>query len=260
MTNENLTVDRSGMRLGRARSKAEHAGKALKLGAFVDEEAIPEPPRDVDHLSPMSRIDMLGNDVKANCVPVGGAHCIQSVSAILGMERRFSEGEVDEVYRAVNPDDPEMVFGTNMFEFMSWWKANGFHGVEIEGFVSVDATNWKKLQQAIWLMGGCLFGVALPLVAKRQRVWRMEIAHPPEETQAGTWGGHCAHGARRRFADNGRPIVTVTTWGGATDVMSSFADPYIEEAFCPLIKGWEPPDAPGFDRDRLLRAMRELSR
>ncbi len=259
----NLNSDYTGFKLGRHPARLSDHMRSVKLGDFIG-EALPEPPRDVDHLSPMTSIPMLGNDRYGDCVIAGIAHYAQSVSATMGRERIYTEDQVLDVYSAVtgfDRNDPSTDLGTNMYQAMTWWLKNGFYGVEIEGFASVDAHDWKKLQQAMWLMGGCLFGVDLPLVAQRQDVWRLEMGVGDDQVQVGGWGGHCVAAHRRRFSEMGRPIVTVSTWGAAKDVTSSFVDcGYVEEAFCPLIKGWVPPNVPGFDRDALLRAMKELSR
>lgn len=254
----NLSVDRSGFRLGRTPVKPEQAAKALRLSAFTSDE-LPMPPREVDYLAPMGEIGMLGNDRFGCCVFAGMAHLAQSVSAVMGAKYEPAEGEVLDAYSTVTgfrQDDPDTDLGTNLLEALTWWKRNRFCGVEIEGFAKVDHDDWRKTQQGLWLFGGVLDGADLPLIAQRQKKWRVEVGHADDQVRPGGWGGHCYAGHRRIFDVYQRPEMETSNWGDVTAITGAWNDAYVAERYVVLAKGWTPPNAPGFDRDRLLQAMR----
>lgn len=258
----NLTANHGGMRLGRRPPKVEHKDRFPNLGAFLVEDELPEPPAVIDYLSGMSSIGMLGNNKVGNCVEAGILHHIQSLSVAMGKERVPSEGEALELYRQIagyDWRDPSTDQGTNMVEAMLWWQAHGVFGWEIEGFVCVDPRNWRKRRQAMWLLGGVLWGVALPNVARRQVQWRVEMGLPDDQLEPGGWGGHCVSDHKSVLTANGRPDDTVETWGGTKDVTGTWDDVYGVECYAVLLKGWTPPNVRGFDRDALLRAMKAVS-
>lgn len=259
--NDNLTALHADMRLGRKEARPEDHGRALKLSAFVGED-LPEPPRDVDYLSPMSSIPMLVNDRIGDCVIVAIMHLIQSVTAVMGREVVFTDKQAKRAYAAITgwiEAEPETDQGTNLFDALTHWKRDPslFGGVELEGWASVGKKDWVLQQQGLRLMGGLLNGYDLPLVTQRQDTWQVEMGAGDEQIRPGGWGGHCTHTARRFYRADGRPFRKDTTWGEAKNVTPRYVGAYGAECVVALIKDWEPPNVKGFDGQRFLQAIRE---
>lgn len=260
--NLSRVVLHDGVKLGRAPAKVEH--RAPRLKAFLGPE-LPEPPREIDYLAPMTSIPMLANDRYGDCVIAAIAHLIQSMTASQGRERVFTDDEVLEVYSGVTGfrrDDPDTDLGTNIYEALTWVKRHGFHGFEVLGFGKVSGQRWREQRLATGLFGGSLVGADLPLVARRQLTWRLEMGQGDDDLAAGGWGGHAFANHRVVLDDRDRPFFTCSTWGEEKGITSSFWDAgYVPEAWFLVLEGWEPPAwaGKGFDADGLLEAMKVLT-
>lgn len=252
------------MRLGRAAHDPEQLAKVYSLATAIDDDVIPEPAEDVGCGRFMTSTPLLGNDEAGDCVVVTICHFIQAVTAAMGRERTFTRAEALAIYRELSGWDgsPETDTGLNMYAVLTrWMKDSGlFGGVKLWGIASIDLKDWRRVQQGVQFFGGVLCGWDLPLVSQHQVKWRVEMGAGDEKIKRGGWGGHATFGGDRVLVPGGRPLLKVRTWGGEKDTTSSYSDGYGAEGYIGVIDGWEPPDVPGFDRDRLMRALKELSR
>jgi hypothetical protein len=257
----NLTADHGGMRLGRHASRPEDLARVPRVSALLDDAPLPEAPPIIDNLSCLSRIDMQGNNKAGDCFYAALAKLIQTQTAIMGNERIFTEAEVLAMYSRDTgyvPGDESTDNGTNMYDGLQACVKHGFCDVQLEGFALVDATNFRKCHQALWIGGALLWGVDLPLVAKRQHRWRLEMGAGDEEIAPGGWGGHAVSQAKSVIGPSGLSDETVLTWGAPLGVDQTFRDcGYVAEVYVAWIKGFAP-NIPGFDHARFLSGIREV--
>lgn len=258
----NLTVDHSAMRLGRTPSRPEDLARVPRVSAILaDADPIPPPPPTIDYLSCMSRIDMLGNDFAGDCFYAALAHLIQAQTALMGKERVFTVDEVIAMYSRdtgyVRGDD-STDNGTNMYDGLTAVVQKGFCEIQLEGFALVDGTSFTKCHEGIYVGGGLLWGVDLPLAAQRQNRWRLEIGLGDEQNTPGGWGGHAVQQAKSIVLPSGLSDETITTWGAPKPVDQTFRDNgCVSEVYVAWIKGFVPPIA-GFDHARFLAGIKEV--
>lgn len=253
--------DPASVKLGRQAHDPVVVGKHFKLASVVDDDAIPEAPADVGCGRYMTSTPLLGNEVAGNCVVVTLMHLVQAVTARMGRERTFTREEALRTYGILG-GWPAVDEGLNMYYALTRWKEDPslFGDVEIEGFASVDMTDWERVQQGLWLFGGVATGFDMPRLWQREtRLWQLDMSAGDDAIEAGKWGGHAMFGGDRVFVPGGRPRLVTRTWGGDREITARASDAYGAECYAVLLKGWEPPDVPGFDRDRLLRALRQVS-
>jgi hypothetical protein len=257
----NLTADHSANHLGRTPSRPEDLAKVPRVSAIVGEGELPEAPAVIDNLSCLSRIDMQGNDEAGDCFYAAVAKLIQAQTAIMGKERIFTTEEVLAMYSRDTGfvrGRPDTDNGTNMYDGLQACVQKGFCEIEVEGFALLDATDFKKVHQANWIGGGTLWATDLPLIAKRQHRWRLEMGQGDELITPGGWGGHCVSQAKSVILPNGLSDETVLTWGAPLGVDQTYRDGgYVPEIYVLWIKGFTP-KIRGFDHARFLSAIREV--
>lgn len=241
--------------------RSENDPRTLKLSDFLAEE-LPEEPDEVDYLSPMSRIDMLDNNRLSNCVPVSWKHLTQSMSAVRGAEHVPTIAETNQLYSDVTgfrEGDPSTDRGTSILSMLRLLKSRG----EIQGYAAIDPQDWKRTQLGIYLFGGALLGLALPLSIQGQKDWALALGKG-NLARPGSLGLHgvAAHGYKKVGAKK-RPRFVTSTWGRAQWIRHTFWDcGCVEEAWIVVAKDWVPPGGRtihGFDADGLLNAIKRVS-
>lgn len=189
-----------------------HFRLARYLGA-----ALPDPPDSCDYSlagasTSAALADIEGNDSLGDCVIAWLLHQLAVWTGnATGTAYHASRDEAISLYSRIAgyvPGDPSTDRGTDMTVAMNWIVANGYpNGDRPVGWVRIDATNVKELQQAIWLFEGCGFAIGLPdaIVASMPTgngfVWDVSGAPNPQNGHAFLGYGYNA------------TAVGIDTWG-----------------------------------------------
>ncbi len=223
-------------RLGRLREKTD--AKTLHLVEFLRPEELPAIPGTVDNTAKVkSPWGMLLNDELGDCVEAAAIHWRQAVSAMAGHEIPGTDALAEQVYEGAagyKAGDPSTDQGTVELDMMNYWRHVGLDGDKIAGFVNVGLT-LSQIKTAIFLFGGVIVGVNLPLTAESEfeehKTWR--IVERKGNGAPGSWGGH------------GIPLLGYTsqhakfpTWGETAEMTWGFWNTYGAEAWAPLSPDW----------------------
>jgi len=200
------------------------------------------------------------NDVYGDCVIAAAGHAIQEWTAYAGSEVTITDADILAGYEAVGgyvPGDASTDNGCDMLSALQYWKATGFGGHKIAGFVSVDPTNQAEVEQAIYLLGNVYMGIALPLSAQDQTAWK--FTGITGDGSPGSWGGHCV--IANSYASGPYTGVTVITWGAPLWASWKFVRRYVDECYAIITTDWlnslgQSPE--GFDLDQLRADLAQL--
>ncbi len=198
---------------------------------------------------------VLGNDTTSDCVQAAIAHLAQLWTTADGNPFNPTTQQTLLVYSQMTGYDPALPFtdrGTFLLNAMNFWRSAGFLGHSIDAFASFPQHGPKKLMQSIYLFGGAIVGLALPLSAQTQ----VNAGLPWSLTQGpqaniGSWGGHCV--PLLGYSPQG---LTCVTWGHTQDMSWDWFNRYCDEAYTPLSRDWTGPDnlAPNTIRWKTLSA------
>lgn len=207
--------------------KQIHAHRAFKFGrlrpdpkarrlAFADyaKPPLPAPPdairyqRRGDHLERIFANNRLGD-----CTAAGAGHTLALWrGAAANGDRMPTVEDVIAFYSKTAgyvPGDPSTDQGGDEVTVLNAWRNDGFFSDgtgKIAAWVTIDATNWLEVRQAMWLAESLYFGVELPdewvsEVGGNGYVWDVAGAPNPEN-------GHCFVGIG--YDESG---VVVDSWG-----------------------------------------------
>ena len=240
-----------------------HDPRTFKLADYV--HALPAAPPVVDWTAKVPAYGMLCNDELGCCVIAGMMHLAMQQHAAAGLPVVVpSDADVIAAYSAIGgyvPGDPGTDNGCVMLDALKYWRKNGltFGGVKhpITAFAAVPLHNAPKLASALWLFGGGLDGVALPLSAQGAKAWRTP-KNKRGKNAPGSWGGHCIDVA----ADNTpAKLLEPITWGEKIPEDWGFRDAYCEESYVVFTPEWIEANGNspcGFNRDALLADLKAL--
>ncbi len=194
---------------GRTRSKANSPHRAMSRYARAD---LPDAPATVDYSKPALSVlkNALGNTSYGNCVIAGGYHFKGVVTGGAGRLFTPTLAQILGDYSAIGgykPGDPSTDNGCDLQTAMNYWLQKGFcNGTKLAGWLAVDATNRRQLQQALYLFENLYFGLELPAAwlapfpSGDDFVWN--VGAPDLEN------GHCVVGVG--YNERG---VKIDTWG-----------------------------------------------
>lgn len=238
------------MRLGRLPVNPEHQRKLLRFAKYAT--ALPTPPPSRDWLAAVTNPGMMLNDTEGDCTCAALGHLIQIWTASNGQQVTVSDDAVQQVYVGACGyviGDSSTDNGGVETSVLNYARTTGIGGYKIDAYVALDQSNELHIKQAIDIFGAVYIGLALPLTAQTQDVWRVALGGG-EGSKAGSWGGHAV--VVGAYDDAG---LTCITWGAPKRLSWDFWDSYCDESYAPLgslwVKNGQAPS--GFD-DATLQA------
>jgi hypothetical protein len=247
-------------KLGKLAPKPED--RALKLSSYLT-PALPTIPDNYSWIDfdQVPQWGMMANDRYGNCVWAALGHLIMGWTAARGALFIPSDEDILQAYASTgfDPATGKHDNGTNELDALKYMTSTGIAGHKIGAYVSVDLQNPQELKAAIWLFGGVLNGVSLPLSAQGESKWD----YPPDDNnkrdpRPGSWGGHGIP-SMSYYGDN----FDVITWGAPLSVNSSFYYNYMDEAYAiisPDFVDGAKPSPLGFNMDQLLSDLESVSK
>ncbi len=210
--------------------------KTLKFSKYLKADALPAPPTKVfwEYKIPAPTWGMFGNDTVGDCTCAAMAHMLMNWTAHTGSIVIPTDADVLKAYSAISGYDP--VSGANdngaaMTDVLAYWQSTGLAGHKIDGWVQIDHTNYKQVQQAIYLFGGLDIGVQFPNSAMDQtnagKTWDVL------PNDGGIDGGHCVC----NFG-YGAAGTTAVTWGQLQPMTWKWWKAYVDEAYAVVSLNW----------------------
>lgn len=248
-------------KLGRKEMRLD--ARTFKVEDYI--QAVPAAPPVVDWTKSVPAYGMLCNDKLSCCVIAGMMHLAMQQRAAAGLRVVMpTQAEVIAAYSAIGgyvPGDPGTDNGCVMLDAMNYWRKNGlvFGGVKhvITAFASVKLHQEPLEASAVWLFGGGLDGLDLPVAAQGASDWKT----PPNlrgRNAPGSWGGHCVDVAGVNTP--GRFLKPVT-WGATMPEDQGFREVYCVESYVVFTPEWIEANlsAPcGFNADQLMQDLKAL--
>jgi hypothetical protein len=188
--------------------------------------SLPAPPSSCDWGQKLTAIGMMNNDRFGCCGPAALAHAKQVRTCANGSEVTVSDADVLAAYVAItreqgqqsrppydpfNPTTGANDNGVNELDMLKQYRSEGFYGDKLDAFAAVTPSSQREVMDAIYLMGGCLLGVALPLAWQGADEWTVpsHIGFFQRHQYApGGWGGHAI--IAYKYDSTG---VWVLSWG-----------------------------------------------
>lgn len=199
--------------------------KYLKKGAGVPPLPIDWTPKAMDAIKRMYLNDTLGD-----CVIASAYHQLGVWSGNeSGTPVQATDQEVGNSYTTIcGPGDQ----GCVITDVLDYTQKNGLVAggttYKIDGYVSVDWTNWEEVLAALYLFGSIKLGINLPSDwTCTDCTW--------DVTNSGVVGGHDVPAFGATDSD-----VTIATWGGLVKITKAAftSKQWIEEAYVPLSPDW----------------------
>ena len=235
-------------------------GKLGKLAPLYDPRtllaakympALPAPPASMNWGGMLRKVfPMYANDRLGDCAVAGPAHMVQVWTANARDETVIPEADVIAAYKSVSGYRSYLPWtdrGCVLLDVLKYWRKHGIGRHKIGAFAHVNPLDDTEWDTAMWLGGGLLIGLNLPVSAQKQDIWA--VTEGPDAAP-GSWGGHCvdvvaydAHGD------------TVTTWGALKTMWADFRRRYCDEAWMIFADDWLMPNGccpAGIDREQLI--------
>ncbi len=253
-----LTVDHSGMRLGRL--PPEHDSRTLRLAKYLGPELLSDPPARRDWMAAMTDVGTMGNDAIGDCTIATIGHFVQAWTAANGSQVVIPDAEIIAAYSAItgyDPADPSSDQGAFMLDVLNYWRTAGIGGHKIHAFVGVDLSNRRHVELAIDMFGGVCGGFELPVSAQTQEVWAVPDGGPVGAGAPGTWGGH-----ELPLLNYGPLGLGCITWGAPKIATWSWVEAYGQDGFAVLSEDWATGGrrAPsGFDLEQLRADLAQIA-
>jgi hypothetical protein len=204
--------------------------RALKLADYLT--VVPAHLPVTDYLAAMDGgWEMLGNDVKGDCVAVTWANTRRLVSTTLGTAEYPNLSETLEFYATQNPDgqDNGMDIQTALEDLV---QQGGPDGVNALGFAAVDFTNWSEVHAAIAIFGSVWTGIDVLQLNQTQfanhQPWAWEYGVQPIGGHSVVTGGYGDTSVDTGQLAGDQKFIT---WAQETSFTNNFWDHEVEEAW-----------------------------
>lgn len=224
-------VDLSQFKTGKKAPRIDR--RTLKVEDYVDLSVFPGYPKTQKWDHGITDFGMMLNDQLGDCVIAAMGHATQILTANNAGEVTVPDSAVLKGYEDVGgyrPGDPNTDQGCDMLTALNYWRQTGIAGHKIGAFATVNPKNINMVKAVIELFGFIYIGVALPISAQNQRVWK--VASGPNG-QAGSWGGHCI-----TVPDYSSTEPTCITWAHLLSMTDGFFEKYTDEAYAVLSPEW----------------------
>lgn len=203
---------------------------------------------------------MLSNDSVGDCVIAWAMHCCMLQGELVGKTINFTPANAIQIYSEAtgyNPADPSTDQGTNMADFMDFWKNAGLvddqgNRHKLAAWARVNIADPQEVLEALFIFKAVSFGIQFPASAMDQfnqnEPWDVVLGATIE-------GGHCV-GAVSRY-----DMLNVVTWGQPQGVTAAFLSAYLDEGYIPIsedMMNGEGLDTNGFDLAQLQADAAQL--
>lgn len=205
----------------------KHDDRTLEFARYAT-SALPAPPASLKYSAKVPAWPMFANDKLGNCTCATVGHMVETWTGNLNSLWVPTVKEVTDLYWATGKDDT----GRYSLDILNYWRNTGF-GLKkdkITAFMSVKPSNKLEVRQASWLFGGLFLGIAMPVSAQSQSIWRVSSG---ADGAPGSWGGHAVP-----VVDYNSLYVTVVTWGMLQKMTWGFFAKYVDESFAVLSNDW----------------------
>jgi hypothetical protein len=242
---------------GRIPTPTRHRRRNLKLGDYLAPD-LPAPPSSSGNLArvyaalgssdPTVLFPLDGNDVTGNCTIAGLAHWVTIINGFLGRKRIPSLEEINGLYfQLTGGADTGLDLGT----VCRYIRANRWLGEDpILAFAEVNVRKPTQFCQALAYFGPLYSGIQVQANAIQD--FEARVPWTPGDL---TDGGHCII-----TADYAPDNDTELTWGNTELATPAWRAECLDEAYVLIPKeAAEPGYIPGFDSDRLLRDLAEVT-
>ena len=261
MSDTNTVYRASSLRLGKLAPRLDR--RTLKLSTVFDRELPPIPDAyDFDTAHPGVDMPMYLNDQLGDCVIAARAHWTRRAELIeQGVVIPISDDDVKrEYYQESGGADSGLVMLNSLLAWRNGWKVGG-QTYSIDVFGSVTPTLSEHVRTAIYLLGGVMCGVQLPMSAQAQwdahEVWDVPSwwSRLSGDGKAGSWGGHCM--AVIAY-DATKDLYGCITWGKKQWMTRAWFETYCDEAYgcVDSLDAWC--DKPGINVDLLQSYLRAV--
>ena len=153
------------VKFGRRRPVA--VGPQFRLSNYL-RASLPPAPATADYGAPAQAVlaDIMGNDVRGDCVIAGGYHIVGVETGNAGNLFHATPAQVDKDYSAIGgwvPGDEATDTGCDEPTALNFWTQHGFaNGTKLLGWLAVDPSNRQELMAACYLFENLFFGIELP--------------------------------------------------------------------------------------------------
>lgn len=238
--------------------------------------SLPAPPSTCDNTTKLVNPGMMGNDRFGDCGPAALGHYKQVCTSLNGSQVTPSDADVFKVYSEVTEaqgataEPPYSAFdpmtgandvGVNELDMLKQYHSEGFYGTKLDAFAAVEHQSQREVMDAIYMMGGCLLGIALPLAWQGASAWTMPKHIPIFQQRRwapGSWGGHAIIAVKYTAVG-----VWVISWGELIPLSWQAFFTYVQEAYALYdASDWvgKTGQAPnGFDAASLLADVQRIS-
>jgi len=213
---------------------------ALRMSKYVDVAYVP--PAFSDHTPfGFTAWGMMMNDTLGDCTIAAVGHATQIFSAGKITEPDSIIESYYEKWCGYVPGKPSTDQGGVEVDVLNDWKAQGFAGHVLEGYVDPQPGNWSHIAHSIAEFGGVYIGLQLPNSAMTQNengeVWDV-VAN-----DGGIAGGHAVFCPAYHTLDptyNKETTITCITWGMKQKMTQAFWEKYTDESHTLLAAAWQP--------------------
>ncbi len=163
-----------------------------------------------------------------DCVPAAAAHLIMNWTA--NAKGQLVNPLFSDVLKAYikfsnfNPTTGENNVNIQIIDLLRYWRDTTGSGLDqILSYIPLRRGDFDELKQAVFLFGGAIVGLQLPVSAQNQNPWV-----PPTGT-VDKWGGHAV--AVVGYDDH---FITCISWGVKQKMNWDFYKAYNDESYAPL--------------------------
>lgn len=217
------------MKLGKRAPR--HDVRTLQLADYLQPGVLPTIPTAQDWGGKVPSWPMMANDRIGDCTCAAAGHLIEewTFNVSSASEVILPDSAIIAAYSAITGYDPgtgQNDNGAAEIDVLNYWRQTGIGGHKVDAYVALEPGNHDHVRAAVYLLGGCYIGLALPVSAQTQRVWAVPPHGAHGHGAPGSWGGHAV------------PVVaydvltlTVVTWGALKRMTWGFWDAYCDEAY-----------------------------
>lgn len=218
-----------------------HDPRVLPLARLLRTAALPPVPKSCDWTQGVPSWPMMGNDRLGDCTAAAVGHAIQSWTTKAQSPIILTDDQVVDLYCATSGyvrGQPETDQGAICADVLAYMDSKGIwqnqQRLEIlSGYARAPLGNTLAARAAIYWLGGIYIGLDLPLSAQEQDVWEVATTGQPEQTDPGTWGGHCVW-----ICGYDEAGLTCITWGAVQRMTWTFWLTYCDEAYVLVSRDW----------------------
>ena len=222
-------------RLGKLEARYDH--RTLSLANYV-QSSLPKAPPYINWSCPQDH-EVFANDTVGDCTCAACAHQIEAWTGIGKPMAAIKDSDVLTAYADVSnysPDDASSDRGAVLLDVLTYFRNTGIAGYKCEAFVSVHPRDTALVKDGLFLFGGLVAGLSLPISAQKQTVWDVAIGHywGASDTVPGSWGGHAVD----IVGYDARDRLLCMTWGTLQWMTWSFLHVYCDELYAVLSADW----------------------